>query len=52
MSLKKILAAGAALTMMTGAAYAGHHGSKDKMDHGDHMQKADIVDTAVAEGVA
>ena len=46
MSLKNILAAGAALTMMTGAAYAGHHEKNDKMT----MEKADIVDTAVAAG--
>ncbi len=46
MSLKKIFAAGAALTMITGAAYAGDYGKKDKTA----MQKADIVDTAVAAG--
>lgn len=46
MSLKKILAAGAALTMITGAAYADHHGGKDKTA----MEKADIVDTAIAAG--
>ncbi|MEO1046686.1 MAG: fasciclin domain-containing protein, partial [Pseudomonadota bacterium] len=45
MSLKSILAAGAALTMLTGAAYAGHHEKKDAA-----MEKADIVDTAVAAG--
>lgn len=50
MSPKKILAAGAALTMVTGAAYAGHHESKDKIAHGEKMEKADIVDTAVAAG--
>ncbi len=50
MSLKKILAAGAALTMVTGAAYAGNYGSKDKAAYGDKMEKADIVDTAVAAG--
>ncbi len=44
MSLKKILAAGAALSMITGVAVAGHH--KDKAA----MSKADIVDTAVAAG--
>lgn len=50
MTLTKFLAAGAALTMMTGAAYAGDYGKKDKMAHGDKMEKADIVDTAVAAG--
>ena len=46
MSLKRILAASAALTMITGAAYAGDHGKKEKAA----MEKADIVDTAVAAG--
>lgn len=50
MSMKKILAAGAALSMIAGAAYAGHHESKEKAHHGDKMEKADIVDTAVAAG--
>lgn len=47
MSLKKILAAGAALSMITGVAYAGHH---EKKEMHDKMEKADIVDTAVAAG--
>ncbi len=46
MSLKKILAAGAALSMIAGAAYAGDYKNKDKSS----MEKADIVDTAVAAG--
>ncbi|MEM8772343.1 MAG: fasciclin domain-containing protein [Pseudomonadota bacterium] len=45
MTLKKILAAGAALSMIAGAAYAGHHGPKK-----EYAEKADIVDTAVAAG--
>lgn len=46
MSLKKFLAAGAALAMIATPVLANHHGEK-KM-HG--AEKADIVDTAVAAG--
>ncbi len=46
MSLKNILAAATTLSMIAGAAHAGHHENKDKMT----MEKADIVDTAVAAG--
>ena len=46
MSLKKFLAAGAALTMIATPVLAEHHG--DKKMHG--AVKADIVDTAVAAG--
>lgn len=44
--LKKLLAAGAALSLVAGPALADHHGKKDKMA----AEKADIVDTAVAAG--
>lgn len=45
MSLKKLIAAGAALSLIAAPAVAGHHGDKK-----DHASKADIVDTAVAAG--
>lgn len=48
MTLKSILAAGAALTIVSGCAMAGHHESKDAMSK--EMEKADIVDTAIAAG--
>lgn len=50
MPLNKVLAAGAALSMIAGTAYAGNYGDKDKSAYGDKMEKADIVDTAVAAG--
>ena len=46
MSLKKFLAAGAALTMIATPVLAEHHGDKKMHD----AVKADIVDTAVAAG--
>ena len=46
MSLKKFLAAGAALTMIATPVLAEHHGDKKMHD----AAKADIVDTAVAAG--
>ncbi|MHA7872251.1 MAG: fasciclin domain-containing protein [Hyphococcus sp.] len=46
MSLKNILAAGAAFAMLSAPAFANHHeGDGEKT-----MEKADIVDTAVAAG--
>ena len=45
MSLKKILAAGAALSLVAAPAVAGHHEKKEMA-----KEKADIVDTAVAAG--
>lgn len=50
MNVKQILAASAALTLVSGAAYAGHHEKKDTMVDAENMASADIVDTAIAAG--
>lgn len=50
MSVKSILAATAALSLLASPTFAGHHEKGEQVESMKGEEKADIVDTAVAAG--